>query len=137
MAEYTLRNLEDVEDAAPKFGLDAVLEAHFAREELELERSGMSLQRLAPNARLPFGHHHRAQEELYVVVEGSGRVALGDEIVPVRRWDAVRVPPETTRSFEAGPDGMAVLAFGAPFEGANDVEMEPGWWPDEAPAPAA
>ena len=130
MGEYTLRNLEEVEDSAPKFGMESVLEARFAREDLGLERSGASLQRLSPNARLPFGHTHREQEELYVVVEGGGRIALDDEVAALRRWDAVRVPPGTKRSFEAGPEGMALIAFGAPFQGENDAEMEPGWWPE-------
>jgi hypothetical protein len=129
MADYTLKNLrDDVKDAAPEFGLSPPLEAHFAREELGLRRSGLSLQRLDPNARGPFGHKHAQQEEVYVIVAGSGRLKLDEEIVEVRAWDAVRIPPETTRALEAGPDGIELLAFGAPFEGANDAEVLTGWW---------
>jgi mannose-6-phosphate isomerase-like protein (cupin superfamily) len=133
MATYTKANLkEDVEDSAPKFGMAPALEAHFATPQLELEQSGVSYQRLAPNARAPFGHKHKQQEELYVLVGGGGRVKLDDEIVDVKKWDAVRVPPGTVRCFEGGPDGLEIVAFGAPHTGspADDVEMIPNWWAD-------
>jgi mannose-6-phosphate isomerase-like protein (cupin superfamily) len=82
---------------------------------------------------MPFGHRHRRQEELYVLVGGSARIKLDDEIVELRRWDAVRVPPETTRQLEAGPDGAEILAFGAPSTGPSagtDAEPVPNWWTD-------
>jgi len=124
-------NLEDVEDSAVKFGLSPDLETHFASRGLELDKLGVSLQRLAPNFRVPFGHRHREQEELYVVVSGSGRVKLDDEIVEVRQWDAIRVSSQTMRAFEAGPDGLELFAIGAPAAGLRDAEEVPGWWGDE------
>jgi mannose-6-phosphate isomerase-like protein (cupin superfamily) len=128
MADYTLINLKDVEDSATKFGLSPDLEARFAREDLGLEKSGISYQRLAPSYRMPFGHKHGEQEELYLILSGGGRVKLDDEIVEVRRWDVVRVPNQTMRNFEAGPDGLELLAFGTPSMGNKDVEQVPGWW---------
>ena len=128
MTGYTLRNLKEVENAASKFGLAPELEARFATSSLELTRSGLSYQRLAPGFRIPFGHHRKEQEEIYVLVEGSGRMKLDDEIVELRRWDAIRVAKETTRNFEAGPEGATLIAFGAPGTGPGDAEMEPGWW---------
>ena len=130
MADYTLTNMKDVEDAAPGFGLSPDLEARFARDDLGLENSGISYQRLAPSYRMPFGHKHGQQEELYVVLSGGGRFKLDDEIVDVRQWDVVRVPSQTMRSFEAGPEGLELLAFGAPSMGNKDVEQTPGWWTD-------
>jgi mannose-6-phosphate isomerase-like protein (cupin superfamily) len=131
MAGYTIKNLkEEVEDAAPKFGLSPNLEARFAREALESEGTGVSYQRLAPNARIPFGHKHERQEEVYVIVGGSGRVKLEDEVVDVRQWDAVRVGPDVTRCFEAGPDGVEFVAFGAPTSETSDVQMISDWWAD-------
>src|SRR5688572_4091816 len=100
MADYTLVNLKDVEDQAPKFGHAPNLEARFARGALGLERCGLSYQRLAPNFRGPFGHHHTEQEEIYVILSGGGRVKLEEEIVEVQALDALRVPPHTTRAFE-------------------------------------
>ena len=131
MADYTKVNLkEDVEDQAPNFGLAPNLEARMARVPLELEHSGISYQRLAPNFRVPFGHKHKTQEEVYVVVSGSVRVKLEDEIVELKQWDAVRVPKETTRGFEAGPDGVEIVAIGAPNTGPGDAEVEQNWWGD-------
>jgi mannose-6-phosphate isomerase-like protein (cupin superfamily) len=130
---YTVVNLMDVEDQAPKFGYAPNIQARFAGRDLGLENSGISPQRYAPNFRQPFGHSHKAQEELYVIVAGSGRLKLDDEILDVRQWDAVRIPPEVTRCVEAGPGGIEVLCFGAPRVGdspAEDVEPAPNWWTD-------
>jgi hypothetical protein len=129
MAGYTIKNLrEDVDDSAAKFGMGDVLESHFARDDLDATQFGLSLQQLKPNARMPFGHKHEKQEEVYVIVGGSGRLKLDDEIVDVGRWDAVRVAPEVMRAFEAGPDGLDVIAFGARSTEVQDVRQEMGWW---------
>ena len=129
MAGYTKLNLtEDVEDFAPKFGMGEVLQAHIARDAIEAKQFGLSLQRLKPNQRLPFGHRHEQQEEVYVVVGGSGRLKVEDEVLELAQWDAVRVDADVMRNFEAGPDGLDVLAFGAP--GVRDTEQEMGWWTD-------
>jgi mannose-6-phosphate isomerase-like protein (cupin superfamily) len=137
MAEYTVANLKgDVEDQAVSFGLSPNVEARFSREALQMEKSGLSYQRLGPNFRFPWGHRHHEQEEVYVVVSGSGRAKLDDEIVELSTWDALRVPSETWRSFEAGDDGMEMVVFGAPHVGPpdsaprKDVEMEQDWWKD-------
>jgi mannose-6-phosphate isomerase-like protein (cupin superfamily) len=131
MADYTKVNLkEDVEDQAPNFGLEPDLEARMARGPLELEQSGISYQRLAPNFRVPFAHRHKTQEEVYVVVSGSLRIKLEDEIVELKQWDAVRVPKETMRGFESGPEGVEIIAIGAPHTGPGDAEMENDWWSD-------
>jgi mannose-6-phosphate isomerase-like protein (cupin superfamily) len=123
-----LNLVEDVENSAEKFGMGHILAAHFVRDDLEAKQFGLSLQRLKPNQRMPFGHRHETQEEVYVVVAGSGRLKLDDDIVEVGRWDAVRVDPEVTRGVEAGPDGMDLIAFGAPATGLQDAKQEMGWW---------
>jgi mannose-6-phosphate isomerase-like protein (cupin superfamily) len=131
MADYTKVNLkEDVEDQAPNFGLAPDLEARMARVPLELEQSGISYQRLAPNFRVPFAHRHKTQDEVYVVVSGSLRIKLETEIVELKQWDAVRVPKETMRGFESGPEGVEIIAIGAPHTGPGDAEMENDWWSD-------
>ena len=131
MAAHTLVNLNDVKDLAPDHGLDEIGEARFAAGALALEKTGLSLQRLKPGKRQAFGHTHSEQEEIYVVLEGSGRVKVEDEIIELAALDALRVGPGVTRAFEAGDDGLAFLAFGAPrTEGSSDTEMLPGWWED-------
>ncbi len=130
MSAYTLKNLKQVEDSAVKFGLAPGLEARFASTALELKRAGLSYQHLAPNFRSPFGHRHTEQEEIYVLVEGSGRMKLNDEVVELGRWDAIRVANGTIRDFEAGPEGATLIAFGAPGPNSDDAELIPGWWTD-------
>jgi mannose-6-phosphate isomerase-like protein (cupin superfamily) len=121
-------NLMDVEDAAPKFGMAPDVEARFARRELRCEQLALSYQRLAPNARMPFGHRHAAQEEIYVLLDGSAHVKLDDEVIEVGKLDALRVDAETMRAFEAGSEGAVFIAFGAPGSDRNDAEMVSGWW---------
>jgi mannose-6-phosphate isomerase-like protein (cupin superfamily) len=130
MADHTRVNLrEDVKDMAPEFGMDG-MESRFARTNLDLENSGLSLFRLDPGYRAPFGHTHSEQEEIYVILSGSARVAVGDDIVDASQWDAVRIAPGVLHGMEAGPDGAEILAFGAPSTDNKDVEMQPGWWPE-------
>ena len=100
---FTLRNLKgDLEDVGSNFDGAPDLEFRLATDALELEQSGLSLQRVPPGYRFPYGHTHKTQEEVYVVVRGSGRMKLDDEIVELEEWDAVRVPPGTWRGYEAG-----------------------------------
>jgi quercetin dioxygenase-like cupin family protein len=129
MADYTIQNLKELEDSAVGHGLSPQLEARFAKGPLGCEQSGLSYQRLAPDFR-GFGHSHKTQEEIYVIVSGDGRVKLPDGVHELRQWDAVRVAPNTKRGFEAGPDGLELLAFGAPYTGSGDAELDPGWWED-------
>jgi mannose-6-phosphate isomerase-like protein (cupin superfamily) len=129
MADYTKLNLREVEDMAPKFGYSPGLQSRFAREPLGLRNSGMSLFKAQPGFRIPFGHRHNQQEEVYVLVAGSARVKLDDEIVELSTWDALRVPPEVSRAFEAGPDGAEILAVGAPNTGMGDAELLEDFWP--------
>jgi mannose-6-phosphate isomerase-like protein (cupin superfamily) len=130
VAGYTRVNLKDVEDQAPKFGLAPDMEYRMARVALELEQSGISHLRLAPGFRMPFGHNHRQQEEIYLVVSGSARVKLEDEVVELEPWDFLRVAKETMRGFEAGPDGAEIVIVGAPSTGPGDAQTVPGWWAD-------
>ena len=124
---YTKTNLRQVENAAPAFDMPDEMEARFARRAIEGETLGLSLFTLAPDFRIPFGHKHESQEEVYVVVRGSARVKVEDEIVELTEWDAIRFPKDTMRQMEAGPDGVEYLAFGA-GDDPMEAEMAPGWW---------
>lgn len=130
MAGYTIKNLNEVEDQAPRFGHQDDIEARFARKALDCERAGLSFQRIKPNRRSPFGHRHVEQEEIYVVVGGSARVKLDDDVHELGPMDAVRVAPQTARAFEAGPEGAELIVFGSGEGGVADAEMLPHWWSD-------
>lgn len=129
MSGYTKQNLKEVDNAAPKFQMPEELEARFARQAIGGTSFGLSHLTLAPGFRIPFGHKHAQQEEVYVVVRGSGRVKVGDEIVELGEWDAIRFDKHVMRQMEAGPDGIEYLAFGA-GDDPRDAEMAPGWWSD-------
>ncbi len=127
--KYTHRSLAEVEDAAVKFGLGDRQEAHFANEDLETEQSGISFHRVKPGMRQGFGHKHDEVEEVYVVVGGSGRVKLDDDVLDVERLDAVRVSAGVTRAFEAGDDGIELVAF-SPRRADDRGEIIQDWWSD-------
>ncbi len=124
---FEIVNLDEVEDMAAKMGFGEMGEARFARAPLAAIATGVSLQRLRPGARQSFGHRHVLDEEIYVVLKGSGQIAVDDEVHDVTAMDAIRIAPASTRAFQAGPDGLDVLAMGAHH--AGDPQMVPGWWP--------
>jgi mannose-6-phosphate isomerase-like protein (cupin superfamily) len=132
MAGYTIKNLKtEVDNQGTHFGLDENdLQLRMGRVGLECENSGVSYVRYGPNFRQPFGHKHKQQEEIYVLVSGSARVKLEDEVIELDRWSALRVAPGTMRSFEAGDDGAEFIAIGAPNTGPGDGEVVQGWWSD-------
>ena len=127
MSGYTIVNLKDVENRASEGG--PRLEARMARGEMGSDHLGVSYFRWAPGRRSDRGHAHREQEEVYVVLGGSGTVKLDDEIREIDRWDVVRVAPATFRGFSAGPDGLELLAIGSDRpEGGDGVQSEDDWW---------
>jgi quinol monooxygenase YgiN/mannose-6-phosphate isomerase-like protein (cupin superfamily) len=125
---HTVRNLAEAEDLAARYGYSEMGEARFPSDDLEAEHTGLSHQRLRPGKRQMFAHRHRHAEEVYVVLSGRGRVRIGDEIVEVGPLDAIRVGPEQTRAFEAGSEGLELLAFSRRARG--DAEIVPDWWTD-------
>jgi mannose-6-phosphate isomerase-like protein (cupin superfamily) len=131
---FTHRNIKrDLDNIGSVFDSAPDLEFRAATKPLELEQAALSYQRVPPGVRFPYGHTHVTQEEVYVVVRGSGRMKLDDEIVELEEWDAVRVPPGTWRGYEAGPDGLEILVIGAPNLGADprgDVDGRRDWWAD-------
>ncbi len=130
MPDWAIANLDEVEDSAPL----PEVEARFARKLLESRDLGVSRFTYAPNFRSPASHSHRVQEEAYVVVAGSGRVRLDDEIRELSLWDVVRVGPEVVRAFEGGPEGLTLIAIGGPKPAEGDGVRSEAPWPDEETA---
>jgi mannose-6-phosphate isomerase-like protein (cupin superfamily) len=129
MAAYTMKNLQDVDNSAPESAGDG-LEARFARKHLDSEHLGVSYFRYGPNFRAPYGHRHREQEEAYVVVGGSGRMRVDDDVLELNRWDVVRVAAQAVRAFQGGPDGLEIIAIGADRPEGGDGELVKDWWTD-------
>jgi mannose-6-phosphate isomerase-like protein (cupin superfamily) len=125
MSDYTITNLDAVDDSASARGLDFG-SARFPRELVGAERTGFAHITLLPGREQPFGHRHEQAEEVYFVISGSGEIKLDDGIHALRSQDIVRLAPSVTRSLRGGPDGMEVLAFGARV--AGDGELVDGFW---------
>ncbi|MDX6492287.1 MAG: hypothetical protein QOH02_222 [Gaiellaceae bacterium] len=128
MSDYAIANLKEIDDSAGDYAPD--LEAHFARKHLDSDHLGVSYFRYGPGFRSPMGHSHREQEEAYVVISGSGRIRINDEILPLRQWDVVRVAPKALRALEGGDDGLEIIAIGSDRPEGGDGVPETDWWVD-------
>jgi mannose-6-phosphate isomerase-like protein (cupin superfamily) len=126
MTDYTIKNFMDVDDLAAERGGD--IEARFARSHIDSEHLGVSYFRYGANFRSPFGHRHREQEEAYVVVSGSGKIRVDDDVIELKQWDVIRVAPTAVRAFEGGPDGLELVAIGNDRPEGGDGEMVEGFW---------
>jgi mannose-6-phosphate isomerase-like protein (cupin superfamily) len=126
MSDYTIVNLLELDDTVQ--GRLPGLEGRFSRKHLGSRDLGVSHWKYGPDLRNPVAHHHREQEEAYVVIAGSGRVRLDDEIRDIRQWDVIRVAPAVLRGFESGPDGLELIAVGGPRpEGGDGVQTDDPW----------
>jgi mannose-6-phosphate isomerase-like protein (cupin superfamily) len=125
--DYTIKNLREVEDQAPKFGFDEVQEARFPYRDLEAETIGMAFHRVKPGQRQGFAHRHQQAEEIYVVISGAGRIKLDGDVREIGPLDAVRVAPTVARAFEAGDQGLELIAFGPRHEGDSEIIREDFW----------
>jgi mannose-6-phosphate isomerase-like protein (cupin superfamily) len=129
MPAYTITNLMDIEDAAS--GRAPGVQARFARSHIDSEHIGLTRITYEPDTRSPMGHSHREQEEVYLILAGSGRIKLDDDVIDLRPWDVVRVAPTTVRGFHSGPEGLDLIAIGsARPEGGDGVPAPEDWWAD-------
>lgn len=125
--DYTIKNLREVEDQAPGFGLEEIQEARFPREDLNSETVGLAFHRLKPGKRQAFAHRHNQAEEVFVVLSGSGRIKLDDTVEEIGPLDAIRIAPKVLRALEAGDEGLEWLAFG-PRHGGDGELVREGFW---------
>ncbi len=125
---YTKKNLNEVKDSAPEYGFDDIGEARFAMGELEAQDTGVAFHRLKPNKRQRFSHTHEEAEEVYLVLSGSGRLKLDDEVVEVAALDAIRIAPQVQRAMVAGDEGLEYVAFGPHHKGDGELNHDPSFW---------
>ena len=124
MSNYAIKNLMEVEDSAQ----GSEVEARFGRKHLDSTELGVSYFHYPPEHRSIDGHRHETQEEAYVVVGGSGWIKLDDDAIELRKWDVVRVAPPVVRGFDAGPDGLELIALGGTKPEGGDGVRVPGRW---------
>lgn len=124
-SDYAIKNFEDIEPAGAE-GIDG----RFSRKFLDSTELGVSRWRYEPGSQTR-GHRHQVQEEVYAVINGSGRIKVGDEIIDLKQWDVIRVAPNVARGFEAGPDGLEIIAAGGSKPEGGDGELVEGHWPGD------
>jgi mannose-6-phosphate isomerase-like protein (cupin superfamily) len=127
MASYTIKNLRESEDHAPKFGYDSVQEARFPWRDLDAEQTGLAFHVVKPGQRQGFAHRHKEAEEIFVILSGRGRVKLDEDVTEVGPLDAIRVSPGVARAFEAGDEPLELLAFGPHREGDAEMVKDDVW----------
>ena len=106
---YTVVHVDEIEASGPTGAV------RFVRRELGCEAFGVNWFELPPNA-AGFEHDETStgQEEVNVIVAGSGVYRVDGEEIPVRVGTFLRFDPETTRQPVAGPEGMTMVGIGAP-----------------------
>jgi mannose-6-phosphate isomerase-like protein (cupin superfamily) len=106
---YSVINVDEIEGAGPGGAV------RFVRRELGVAAFGINWYEIPPNSE---GHEHdereSGQEEVNVIIRGSGVYRVDGEELPVRVGTFLRFDPETTRVPVAGPHGMTMIAVGAP-----------------------
>jgi len=138
MADYTIVPVSDVPDMAAEVGMDPDhFEIRFMREPLGLRNFAVSYERFGGGWRAQAahahrrGHRHKVQEEVYFLISGRAQAKFDDEVVDIGPWTAVRVPPETSRSFRAaGEEDAVFISIAAPQTGLDDVEFLADYWED-------
>jgi oxalate decarboxylase/phosphoglucose isomerase-like protein (cupin superfamily) len=131
VAGYTVQNLREIENQGLKFGMDENdIQLRMAKDPLGCEHCGISYIKLGAGWRQPFGHNHKTQEEVYILVNGGARMKVEDEVVEMKPMTAVRVSKDTMRGYEGGPEGAELIVIGAPRTGPGDADTVPGWWTD-------
>ena len=127
MGDYTVKRFEDMQ-AHPRMG-DAF---KLARASLGVTSFGMQIISMPPNSGEFYPNHdhlHDGQEEVYVVLDGGGAIAIDGEQVALAPDMAVRVAPDSKRQLLPGEDGMRVLIVGGvpgrPYEAPSFSEPKP------------
>lgn len=82
------------------------------RKQLDTEAVALGFIRIPPGEGYTFTHSHRKQEEVYIVIEGNGIIAIGKQLIEISRGDVVRVSPQAKRALKAHNEGLFVICAG-------------------------
>jgi mannose-6-phosphate isomerase-like protein (cupin superfamily) len=125
---YSIKRFSDVPDVLG----DYPGEMRMLTEGLGNEQVAVTWRRMPPKTggKGSYGHRHRQQEEVYLVLSGTLQFKLEDEVVDVPAHTAVRVAAQTVRSvWNEGPDDAELVIVSTRIE-APDGELVPDFWPD-------
>jgi mannose-6-phosphate isomerase-like protein (cupin superfamily) len=129
MSGYTTIDLSDAPDVLG----DYPGEMRFLTGPLAAEQAALTYRRMPPGTggRGSYGHRHKTQEELYLVIDGTLTFKVGDDVFEARPGTAVRVAPQTVRSVHNDSDHDVVLVIVSVKAESYDgeVELEQDFWP--------
>jgi mannose-6-phosphate isomerase-like protein (cupin superfamily) len=127
---YTVCEVGDVPDA---FEGKYPGEMRFLTGPLDAEQVALTHRRMPPQSggKGSYGHRHKTQEELYLVLSGRLQFKLDDEVIELGPLAAVRVAPQTVRSvWNEGPEEAVLLITSTRVEDVRqDVELVEDFWP--------
>lgn len=129
MGDYSIKPLSEMRDVLG----DYPGEMRMITYDVGAEQVALTFRRMPPQTggKGSYGHFHRTQEELYLVLSGTLQFKLGDTVVDVPGGTAVRVAPEVVRSvWNDGPDDAElVIASIRIAEAGGDAVTVPDFWP--------
>lgn len=129
MSDYTITRVEEVGDILGDYpGEMRMLTGALGSEQVAITHRRMPRH---TGGKGGYGHRHKTQEEIYLVVSGELEFKLGDDVVVVGPWTAVRVPPDTVRSVwnEGTEDAHLVIVSTKIDDPRADAETVPDFWP--------
>jgi quercetin dioxygenase-like cupin family protein len=130
MADYQTVKLEDVDDWLG----DYPGEMRGITYPIGAEQVALTYRRMPQHtgSKGSYGHRHKEQEELVLVLAGKLQFKLGDEIIEVPKGTAVRIPPHTVRGIcnDEPEDAEIVIVSKRIEDPQGDVETVEGFWPE-------
>lgn len=130
MSGYKVTRFDEVADVLG----DYPGEMRLLTQDLECEQVAVSYRRMPQHTggKGSYGHYHRTQEEVYVVVSGRLQFKLGDEVIDVDAGGAVRVAPETARSVwnDEPADAELIIVSTKLDDQSNEHGKVEDFWPE-------
>jgi mannose-6-phosphate isomerase-like protein (cupin superfamily) len=131
MGNFTIKALSEMPDVLG----DYPGEMRMITYDVGAEQVALTFRRMPPQTggKGSYGHFHRTQEELYLVLSGTLQFKLGDTVVDVPGGTAVRIAPEVVRSvWNEGPDDAELVIASIRIEATGgDAVTVPNFWPTD------
>lgn len=112
MSEHTVTDIGRVDSWTGKQFIDGALGS---------ENAGISINATEPGDQSPFWHSHAHTEEIYIVLDGEGEIAIDDDVVPLSAGSAVRVAPNSMLALRCLPSSAGALKWICVRSGADSL----------------